>query len=71
MHSGVCTDIRIRTSIPASLPRRVAYSVHRGPYSKMGDSISDLTARAPRQTLFGAFYDDPDNVSGLTINFDV
>ena len=64
LHAGFFSDLRIRTSVPASLPSRIAYKVYRGgPYSKVGGSLSTLSAIAPKQTLLCIFYDDPKKVS--------
>ena len=61
-HAGYFSEIRIRTSAPASLPHRVAYTVHKGAYSIVGTPLSNLTAKAPKQTQFCIFYDDPKKV---------
>ena len=62
LHAGLFSDLRIRTTIPASLPRRVAYTVHRGAYSKVGGPLSILSAIASKQKHFCIFYDDPNKV---------
>ena len=62
LHAGYFSDLRIRTSTPALLPKRIAYTVHRGPYSGVGEPLSHLSARAPKQTSFCVFYDDPKKV---------
>ena len=61
-HAGYFSDIRIRTSFPASLPRRVAYVVRRGPYQNVYDSLQRITTIAPDQKHFCVFYDDPKKV---------
>ena len=67
-HAGYFADLRIRTSVPASLPKRAAYNVHQGPYNKLCGPLSALTARAPKQTLFCIFYDDPKEVKYLHVD---
>lgn len=62
LHAGYLTNLRIRMSIPASLPSRVVYTVHKGPYQKAYGPLSELTARAPKQRAFCIFYDDPKKV---------
>ena len=62
-HAGFFSSVIIRTSIPASLPRRVAYVVCKGPYTQVGKTLSALGGLAPSQTLFSVFYDDPKKVS--------
>lgn len=66
VHAGYFTTVRIRTSIPSSLPTRVVYTVFKGPYSKAYVPLSELTARAPKQTAFCIFYDDPKKVRKYT-----
>ena len=62
VHAGFFSDLRIRTSVPASFPHRVAYTIHTGPYKKVGSAFSRIASLAPKQTYFGAFYDDPREV---------
>lgn len=62
LHAGYFTSLRIRMSIPSSLPTRVVYTVYRGSYSKAYVPLLELTAKAPKQTAFCIFYDDPKKV---------
>ena len=66
-HAGYFSDLRIRTSIPASLPSRVAYTVHQGPYRNVGSRLERLASLAPGQTRFCAFYDDPKQVRAQSL----
>ena len=68
IHAGFFSDVRIRTSAPASLPHRVAYTVHDGDYRNVGTPLSDLSTKAPKQTQFCLFYDDPEKVFRLLLN---
>ena len=68
-HAGYFSDLRIRTSVPASLPHRVAYTVHRGPYRNVGGLVENLAVFAPKQTRFCVFYDDPKEVSCVQWEF--
>ena len=62
IHAGYFSDIRIRTSIPLSLPSRVAYKLYRGSYSNAGVAFKELDAIAPRLKTVGIYYDDPKKV---------
>ena len=67
-HAGYFYSLRIRTSIPLSVPRKVAYKLHRGAYSNSGTTYGDLSKLAPHLTTFGIYYDDPKTVSLATCN---
>lgn len=67
LHAGLFYQLRIRTVRPLHLPRRAAYKLYRGPYKKAGAAYGAVSADAPRQTLFAAFYDCPETVSHLAI----
>lgn len=62
IHAGYFSDLRIRTSFPASLPRRAAYTVHRGSYKNVHVPLSRIASFAPHQRNFCLFYDDPKKV---------
>lgn len=68
LHAGFFADLQIRTSPPASLPHRVAYSVHKGPYNKAGGAFSKLGSLVPRLRLFGVYYDNPNEVAIIILN---
>ncbi len=61
-HAGYFYTLTIRTVIPLSVPRRVAYKVYRGPYYN-NSGFGELQKVAPRATAFGIYYDDPKAVS--------
>ena len=63
LYSGFFYTYTIRCTIPASLPRRIAYSVHRGPYCNCGPHFRELKRLVPQRRLFGIYYDDPRTVS--------
>lgn len=63
IHAGYFYSLRIRTSIPLSVPRKVAYRLHIGAYSNSGTTYGELLKLAPRLTTFGIYYDDPKRVS--------
>lgn len=62
VHAGFFYTLRIRTSIPYSIPSRVAYKVYRGPYKNAGAGFSDVEQVAPSLKKFGLYYDDPNKV---------
>lgn len=62
MHAGYFSEIRIRTSLPLSLPGRVAYKLYRGSYSNAGAAFKELAAVAPHLKTVGIYYDDPNKV---------
>lgn len=62
-HAGFFSDLRIRTSIPASLPKRVAYCLYTGPYKQAGSAYGRICGLAPNRTSFALYYDDPKEVS--------
>ena len=66
-HAGYFSDLRIRTSIPVSCPKRVAYSLYTGPYKQAGSSYHRICTLAPNRTPFALYYDDPNEVS-LTVD---
>ena len=66
-HAGYFSDLRIRTSFPASLPQRAAYLIHQGPYKKVCGPLERITSIARNQKTFAVFYDDPENVSSLAV----
>ncbi|CAI8030463.1 Testis-expressed protein 264 [Geodia barretti] len=61
-HAGYFSDLRIRTSLPVSLPRRAAYLIHRGPYKEVCTPLERITAIGRHQKIFCVFYDDPEKV---------
>lgn len=63
VHAGYFYDLRIRTSIPLSLPGRIAYKLYRGAYSNAGVGFRDIMSVAPQVKSFGIYYDDPNKVS--------
>ena len=63
VHAGFFYSLRIRTSIPSSIPSRVAYKVYRGAYKNAGAGFNDITQLAPSVKKFGLYYDDPAKVS--------
>ena len=67
LHAGLFYELRIRTIRPLHLPHRVAYKLHRGPYKQAGAAFKALSPEAPKQTLFGVFYDNPKTVSLFTL----
>ena len=62
-YSGFFYTYTIRCTIPASLPKRIAYKVYKGAYWKSGNAASALSSLAPNRRTFSVFYDDPDTVS--------
>ncbi|CAI8030464.1 hypothetical protein GBAR_LOCUS17277 [Geodia barretti] len=64
-HAGYFSDLRIRTSLPVSLPRRAAYLIHRGPYKEVCTPLERITAIGRHQKIFCVFYDDPEKVSSV------
>ena len=66
-HAGYFSDLRIRTSLPVSLPRRAAYFIHQGPYKEVCTPLERITAIARHQKAFCVFYDDPENVSSVDV----
>ena len=67
LYSGLFYTYSIRGTIPASLPKRNAYKVFKGPYWKSGKAAEALTALAPHRRTFSVFYDDPNTVSYYSI----
>ena len=63
VHSGFFSTLRIRTSVPHSIPSRVAYKLYKGPYRNAGAGFSDIKRLAPLLTNFGIYYDAPDKVN--------
>ena len=62
IHAGLFYGLRIRIATPLSMPKRVAYKVHTGPYSNSGPAFRNLTTLVPHLKLFGIYYDDPKEV---------
>ena len=62
VHAGFFYTLRIRTSIPYSIPSRVAYKVYRGPYKNAGAGFNDIGKVAPSMKKFGLYYDNPTKV---------
>ena len=63
IHSGVFYRLSIRTSVPLTIPSRIAYKVYKGPYRNAGTGFEDIMQRAPGYTrLFGVYYDNPEKV---------
>jgi hypothetical protein len=62
-HAGFFYTLRIRTTIPYSIPSRVAYKVYRGPYKNAGGGFNDIEKVAPSLKKFGLYYDNPEKVS--------
>ena len=48
IHSGVFYPLNIRTTIPHTLPSRVAYKVYRGPYKNAGSGFEELMHHASK-----------------------
>ncbi len=69
VHAGMFYDLRIRITTPASLPHRVAYGVHKGPYKNAGGPFTRLSRLVPQLKLFGTYYDDPKEVLTCTLDF--
>ena len=65
MYSGFFYTYTIRCTVPASLPKRFAYTVHVGPYSKIFSEFRKLAKVAPKKRLFGVYYDDPGKVTSI------
>ena len=63
LYSGFFYTYRIRCTVPASLPRRIAYSLHTGPYCNCGPHFRRLKRLVPQRRLFAIYYDDPKTVS--------
>ena len=68
LHAGFFYTLRIRTSVPASMPHRVAYKLYRGPYRNAGTGFREIEAVAPMQRTFGIYYDDPGKVGKKEAN---
>lgn len=62
-YSGFFYTYSIRCTIPASLPKRFAYTVHVGPYSGVSSEFWKLAKIAPKKRHFGVYYDDPKTVN--------
>jgi effector-binding domain-containing protein len=62
LYSGYFYRHAITRGVPNSLPRRFAYKIFIGPYENVGSAFKDLMSIAPNLTLFGCYYDDPDEV---------
>ena len=63
VHAGYFYALRIRTSIPASAPRRIAYKLYKGPYSKSARlGYGHLMKLAPNSKAVAIYYDDPELV---------
>ena len=62
VHAGFFYTPRAWTSIPYSIPSRVAYKVYRGPYKNIGAGLNDIRQVAPSLKKFGVYYDDPAKV---------
>lgn len=62
VYAGFFYTLRIRTSIPASYPTRVAYKFYTGPYKKCGAAFREVEKYAPGVTRVGLYYDDPAEV---------
>ena len=58
VHAGFFYTLRIWTSIPYSIPSRVAFKVYRGPYKNVGAGFNDIRQVAPSLKKFGVYYDD-------------
>ena len=69
VHAGFFYAFPIRTTTPASAPRRVAYSVHTGSYSNSGAAFRRLQSVVPDKKLFGVYYDDPSKVCCAVVLF--
>ena len=67
-HAGYFYTLLIRTVIPLSVPKRVAYKVYRGPYHN-NSGFKELQKVAPTATTFGIYYDDPKEVRLLILIF--
>ena len=63
LYSGLFYTYSIHCTVPASLPSRIAYSVHKGAYKKAGGAFWTLDSLVPHRRLFGIYYDDPNKVS--------
>lgn len=68
VHAGFFYDLQIRIAPPASLPRRVAYSVHKGSYKNASKPCGRLSQLVPQLKLFGVYYDDPKEVTRVMSN---
>ena len=68
VHAGYFYTLRIRTSVPSSIPSRVAYKFYKGPYKNAGVGFDDVKKFAPLLTKFGIYYDDPNKVRRVHIN---
>ena len=64
-YSGYFYKHTIRLSEHVSVPRRFAYKVHIGPYENVGPLFKELCTFVPHLTLFGVYYDDPNEVKLL------
>ena len=62
LYSGFFYTYSIRCTVPASLPTRFAYTVHVGPYEKVGSVFGKLNSLVPQKRLFGVYYDNPEKV---------
>lgn len=65
VYSGLFYTYTIRCSIPASLPKRIAYTTYKGRYQDVGKVFCKLCDLVPHKRLFGIYYDDPKTVSIL------
>lgn len=65
-HAGFFHEVRVRMAAPNVFPRHFAYIVKTGPYKNCGEVFKTLAKLAPKKTLFGIYYDDPDMVRVCT-----
>ena len=63
IYSGLFYTYSIRCTTPASLPKRFAYTVYVGPYSKVCRECDKLAKVAPNKRCFEVYYDNPDKVT--------
>uniref|UniRef100_H3DAV6 Testis expressed 264, ER-phagy receptor a n=1 Tax=Tetraodon nigroviridis TaxID=99883 RepID=H3DAV6_TETNG len=59
LHSGLLTEVHIKTGAPPIRNVTIAYKFKEGPYKECGAAFTESSSIGPKLSSIGVFYDDP------------
>lgn len=65
LHSGLLTEVHIKTGAPPIRNVTIAYKFKEGPYKECGAAFTESSSIGPKLSSIGVFYDDPKQVRPL------
>ena len=67
IYSGLFTKIDVGAGPPPIKNVKIAYKFGRGPYYNVGSTFTEIVSLAPKERCLGIYYDDPKQVSSVSI----